>query len=84
MRHAISGPVGAQTGPALNSTEGRKQLTVDLTDILPFHPNIDMKAVGRLSDDARDKLFEQRPDRGRAVRADICNEMESGISNSAI
>jgi len=59
-------------------------LAVDLANVLPFHPNIDMEAVGRLSDDAPDKLFEQRPDRGGAVRADICNEMESGISNCAI
>jgi hypothetical protein len=43
-----------------------------------------MEAVGRLSDDAPDKLFEQRPDRGGAVRTDICNEMKSGISNCAI
>jgi hypothetical protein len=83
MCDAGSGPFGAQTSPALDSTEGRKQLTVDLADVLSFHPSIDMEAVGRLGDYAPDKLFEQRPDRGGAVRADICNEMESGVSHCA-
>src|ERR1035438_7390192 len=40
-----------------------------------------MEAVGRYGDAALDKLFEQGPNRARAIRADVGDEVEGGIGH---
>src|ERR1035441_3179303 len=58
-----------------------KRHNLFLAGIGSFHPAVDMEAVGRYGDAALDKLFEQGPNRARAIRADVGDEVEGGIGH---
>jgi len=81
VRFAVSGPLGAQAGPPLDAAQRGQQEAVELAGIGSSHPAIDMESVGCCGDAAVEELFEQRPDRARAVRADFGDEMEGGIGH---
>ena len=81
MRFTVGGPLRSQASPALDPAQRRQQETVELAGIGSSHPAIDMESVGCCGDAAVEELFEQRPDRARAVRADFGDEMEGGIGH---